>query len=277
MVTIRFKVRLNPGRKGVFLSKLSKISAETERFLRLLGEDLKLESRDRNWLAVEFRNKSVSFACERSGHHTAFEIENFNKGLLFITEFDPEKQDTLNGYSKTTLRQYARIADTLDDDEQIRFGVYPKITAKRAKWRALTKQKAESIEHYISQSVECDGALQGKIYGLTVGGQILQFDFRDLASGSLVKCYMKENLYPKVIAILKERDVVVFLAGKMKIQRVDKKIEHIWVEKIEPAEKYQEGDLQKFFGCAPNLTGDLSTEEYISRIRSDDSEISNLH
>jgi len=277
MATLRFKVRLNPGRKGVFLSKLSKIGAETERFLRLLGEDLKLEPRGRNWLAVEFRNKSVSFTCERSGQHTDIEIQNFNKALLFITEFDPEKQNISNGYSKTTLRQYARIADTLDDDEQIRFGVFPKITAKKAKWRTLTKQKAERLQHYISESVECDGALQGKIYGMTVGGRILQFDFRDFASGSLIKCYMKENLYPKLINILKDRDAIVLLTGKMKIQRVDKKIEHVWAEKIELAEKYQEGDLQKFFGCAPDLTGDLSTEEYISQIRSDDIEIPDLH
>lgn len=31
--------------------------------------------------------------------------------------------------------------------------------------------------------------------------------------------------------------------------------------------EYREGDLEKFFGCDPDFTGGLSTEEYIDRIR----------
>lgn len=31
--------------------------------------------------------------------------------------------------------------------------------------------------------------------------------------------------------------------------------------------EYRERDLEKFIGCDPNLTGDLSTEEYIDKIR----------
>jgi hypothetical protein len=32
--------------------------------------------------------------------------------------------------------------------------------------------------------------------------------------------------------------------------------------------EYKEGDLEKFFGCAPDFTGELSTEEYVDDIRS---------
>jgi hypothetical protein len=31
--------------------------------------------------------------------------------------------------------------------------------------------------------------------------------------------------------------------------------------------EYREGDLAKFIGCAPNATGDLTTEEFIDKIR----------
>ncbi len=31
---------------------------------------------------------------------------------------------------------------------------------------------------------------------------------------------------------------------------------------------YREGDLEKFFGCAPGLTGGLTAREYIERNRS---------
>lgn len=36
--------------------------------------------------------------------------------------------------------------------------------------------------------------------------------------------------------------------------------------------EYREGDLDKFFGCDPDFTGGLSTEEYIDRIRGRDDE-----
>ena len=32
---------------------------------------------------------------------------------------------------------------------------------------------------------------------------------------------------------------------------------------------YQEGDLERFFGCAPGLTDGLSAREYIEKIRED--------
>lgn len=41
------------------------------------------------------------------------------------------------------------------------------------------------------------------------------------------------------------------------------------VEKPDEVEKvdYQEGDLEKFFGCDPDFTGDQTTEEFIDEMR----------
>lgn len=40
---------------------------------------------------------------------------------------------------------------------------------------------------------------------------------------------------------------------------------------IEPdpaaAALYRDGDIEKFFGCAPDFTGDLSTVEYLAELR----------
>jgi len=36
------------------------------------------------------------------------------------------------------------------------------------------------------------------------------------------------------------------------------------------AEQYQDGDLERFIGCAPGATGDQTTEEYIDAIRGRD-------
>ena len=278
MDEINFKVRLNPGRKGVSLNKLSKISSETERFLRLLSEDLKLKGHDKHWIAFKFENRSLSFRLKHPNLHPNEQIEGFNSAMLLITGFDPDKKMTLNGYRKITLRQFAKIADPLESNEIIKFGVFPALKATQFKWKELTKLKAEKIEHYISESVESYGALQGKIYSFTLGKSKLEFEFRDLASGSLIKCFSDESLYDNLVNTIKDRDSVVHLSGKMKVQRIDRKIEHIFVDRIELAEKFLDGDLKKFFGCAPGITGDLSTKEYISQIRSDENvEGQNLH
>jgi hypothetical protein len=34
--------------------------------------------------------------------------------------------------------------------------------------------------------------------------------------------------------------------------------------------EYQEGDIEKFFGCDPDFTGELTTEEFIDQIRGRD-------
>ena len=39
------------------------------------------------------------------------------------------------------------------------------------------------------------------------------------------------------------------------------------LELYSKCEDYREGDLDAFLGCAPRLTGDLSTEEFIEKIR----------
>lgn len=277
MPTLSLKIRLNPGRKGVFLSKLSRVGKETERFLRLLSHDLKFESKGRNWIATKFRNQSVAFTVEQSGQNTKDEVVAFNEALLIITDFEPDKGDQLNGLSTATLKQFAKMVEPLDGDEQLRIGVFSKLGSNRAKWKSLTKERAGEIDLYLNETVQFHGALQGTIHGLIIGGQPLQFDLREITTGTLVKCFVKEELYNKVIKILKDRGALVNLSGHIEMKRASRKVEQVWVDKIEPAEKYLDGDLEKFFGCAPNITGDLSTEEYVDRGRDDDNGFPDLH
>lgn len=267
MSTLRLKVRINPGRKGVAIGKLSKIGKEVERFLRMLAKDINIRSYGKEWLAIDFKNQSVAFTAEHQGLHTPAQIGDFNDALLFMISFDPEKEQRLNGYRRATVKQFAKIADPIDQDEEIRFGVLSKIGSNRAKWRSLDKIRARKIAGYVDETILCHGALQGTIHDLTVGVRPMQFDLRDLPSGALVKCHFEEDLYDDVIRALHDRNAVVHLSGMMKIHRIDQKIEHLKVEKIKPAEKYRQGDLEKFFGCAPNLTGDMSTSDYIESMR----------
>jgi len=83
----------------------------------------------------------------------------------------------------------------------------------------------------------------------------------------LIQCYYTSDLYEKIIYGLHNKDSVVHVAGTILASRTERKPLSIQVRKIQVAEMYQAGDLEKFVGCAPEATGELSTEEFIETIR----------
>jgi hypothetical protein len=46
-----------------------------------------------------------------------------------------------------------------------------------------------------------------------------------------------------------------------------RRVEQVKVDKIDPAHEMSEQEFNSFFGCAPNFTGQLTTQEFIDRIR----------
>jgi hypothetical protein len=74
MARIKVRFELNKGRIGAPLSKLGDISRQTERFLRSLAADVRIEAKAEEWLAVNFRNGSVSYDAELQGEITPAEV-----------------------------------------------------------------------------------------------------------------------------------------------------------------------------------------------------------
>ena len=74
-------------------------------------------------------------------------------------------------------------------------------------------------------------------------------------------------MYQDIVRLLKDKDAVVCVSGMIKANMADRRIEEIHAEKFGASEPFTDEDLEKFFGCAPNITGNQSTQQFIRKIR----------
>lgn len=118
MARIRVNIEMNRGRIGVPLQKLSEVVKETENFLKMLAEDVELPGDKRQWLGLNFQSGSLKFVAE---YATPVEPRQFSE---FSSSFDDVRRGRLGKARTSTRIQYARIAEPLEDDEAVDFGIY---------------------------------------------------------------------------------------------------------------------------------------------------------
>lgn len=52
----------------------------------------------------------------------------------------------------------------------------------------------------------------------------------------------------------------------------ERRVEQVKIDKIDLADEISEQEFNDFFGCSPNFTGSLSTQEFIDQTRGRDGE-----
>src|SRR3989442_15436952 len=108
MARLRIRIELNRGDLGVPLEKLARIADEAHRFFRMLGEDVHLDQKRGEWLALDFDRKSLHFTAEYAGPADAVQVRAFHAAFDGVTLL-----------RRATITQFARIADALEEDELI--------------------------------------------------------------------------------------------------------------------------------------------------------------
>lgn len=274
MAQLRLRIELNKGGLGISMDKLAHITEETAAFLRLLVRDVVRDAQGK-WIARDFENNSVDFTAEFVGEITPDQIQACNHALAYTMGEDLDYEYLDNIVSRRTLLQYAKIAKPIDQDEVVHFRLYSNGNIDRAPHYILSKQRSIEIEQrlQLSDRIQYQGSIQGVITALFKDTSTIakpHCRVRELYSDELIPCYFSYNLYDKVIEALQSKDAVVHIAGWVLASRTDRKPIEIQVKRIESAEKYLEGDLEKFIGCAPHATGDLTTEQFLNMIRGDD-------
>ena len=137
MARVKVRFELNKGRIGAPLSKLGDISRQAEKFLRLLAADVKVATKADEWLAVNFRNGSVSYDAEFQGEITPAEVDAFNRNLEFLADYDPDAEGANGLVSPATALEFARLGTLIDPDEVIGLGIYGR-ERSRLKWRRIS-------------------------------------------------------------------------------------------------------------------------------------------
>ena len=168
------------------MSKLGDISKQAEKFLRLLASDVKIVGKAEEWLAVNFRNGSVSYDAEFQGEITVGELDAFNRNLEFLADYDPEAEG-LNGLvSPATALEFARIGTVIDPDEVIGLGIYGRERSK-PKWRWISYAKTAEIRAQLETPVPAYSSVQGIIHSLQKEVRRPFFRVRELATDALAK------------------------------------------------------------------------------------------
>lgn len=264
MANFRVRIEINKGRHGAPIHKLAKVAEEAEKFFKMFATDLGLGKAE--WIADNFRNGSVGFDTNYVGPAPDPALFTSQKAFSHLTDPATTPDDLRFGVRKETFLQFAKIASPIDADDFVNIGVYN--GGPEPEMRELTKQRAIQIEKDIVETVEQYGGIQGIITALFKENN--SFWLRELSTGAKFVCNFRADKYNLVWHALEAKDAVVNVEGWKTI--VNGEVRHVDVTSIIPAPEYRDSDLEEFFGCDPNFTGDQSTEDFIDDLRGETTE-----
>jgi hypothetical protein len=260
MSAITLKIELNKGRRGIVVQKLAKIAEETEKFLESFAEDVNLSKTE--WLADNFENKSVDFEVHYAGIAEPSVIEFGQKALAHIINPETTLETLSFGISQKTFLHFALMAHPLDLDDYI--GIGTRNGDNRFHMEKLTKERALKIEQEANRPIEEYAGFQGVITALFKENNSCWL--KDYLTGNRVVCEYPSNIYPTIWKLLERRDALVNVEGWYMVKGNESRLK---IEDIRELPSYQEGDIDKFFGCDKDFTGNKTTEQFLDELRED--------
>jgi hypothetical protein len=267
MAKVKLRVELNKGRRGIALGKLSKITQETLHFLSMVYRDAELPGDPDGWLAVNFDNESVDFDCESFQDVELLQEERAKKVLHVVMTNDRTSDFGKRVVRDATRRQYSQIASAIEPDEKVTFRLFQNGDVDLKDTHELTRSVAYEIELQLPSSANYHGEIQGAIHSLFKEERPRRIRVRELSTGDLVDCQFDDELYHNLIDVLKEPRGIVFIEGEIHENLASGAIDAIKAKSFRLAPAFDEERFNSLIGCAPNLTGDLTTEEFVERFR----------
>jgi len=138
MSRLRVRIELNRGGVGVPLNKLASVVQQSQSFFRMLGDDVHIDQSQGDWLGFDFDHESLNFTAEFVGPVSQEQVAAFHSAF-----------DGTTPLRRTTIAQFARIADAIEEDEVIGFGLYLNGGDDPGEWRCLSRRDALRIAEEI--------------------------------------------------------------------------------------------------------------------------------
>jgi len=138
MSRLRVRIELNRGGVGVPLQKLASVVQQAQSFFRMLGDDVHIDQSQGDWLGFDFDHESLNFTAEFVGAVTQEQVAAFHAAF-----------DGTTPLRRATIAQFARIADAIEEDEVIGFGLYFNEGDDPGEWRCLSRRDALRIAEEI--------------------------------------------------------------------------------------------------------------------------------
>src|SRR5665213_2148373 len=147
MTRLRIRIELNRGGVGVPLHKLASVVEEAQKFFYLLAEDIHVDQTQGDWLGFDFGNESLNFTAEFVGPVTTEQVAAFHAAF-----------DGTTSLRRATIAQFARITESIEQDELIGFGLYMQDDGNEpTEWRCLSRRDALRITEEIQLLIQASG------------------------------------------------------------------------------------------------------------------------
>lgn len=270
MKPIRLRARFNPENHGIALSKLGKQVSALDGFLRSIIKDIGEEDSPNSWRAYNFKNGSVFTTAEFNAVSNIESNSKFNLAVDFFTAFSDKKQIRPPDFLHVrTLDKFSSLCQSLDD-EKMGLATYNEKTGKQNVFKFIDKSISKKIEQLFESDISYYGSIMGYTHSWNKGTERPFFVIREINTGELIQCAYSDDNYRSVANIFSKKTAVVIIEGSMRYNKVLEKTEILSSESFEFAPAYEQGDLDAFFGCAPGMTGNYSSEDFVSQGRCDD-------
>lgn len=271
MARLRIRVKVSPGRLGAPLQKLSSITNDLHSFLKSVSDDMDIDTSGEEWIAIGFGDGSAIFTATNTGSYEIHKAELFHSEIKALVKHDPVRQRLNGKLSHTTVSKYAAIGSHLDPDEHIDLGFFESDKdSEPQEWGKVSRNITEGLVAKLVSERQYLGAVFGKIHALYKEVDGPHFTLREVDKGDLVRCYFKDKDYDEVICLLTNKNAYIHVGGMVFANLITGKIESIQAEKYSVAKGIADEDIKSLKGSIPDLTGDLSTEEFLKRFRQDD-------
>lgn len=271
MANFKIRVGLNRGRGPVSFKHLSVLTEEINSFLRRLGEDAGLSDGENQWLATKVEDGSFLSDAEPFAEVSSQVADQLKEMMTAIVNGNSFTAQQL-GVREQTRLQFSELAKRAESTHvPVEFGIYsPSANVTGPDWHRITVENAQLLTVTVSPQVEYVGAIQGVVHAWFKESAEPHFQLREFSQNQLIKCYYGSDHYADVLRAVVHRQERVHVRGLVRVNRMDKSIESIRVSKIKNAIDFSDADFERFFGCAPNMTGDLDSAQFISQHRSYD-------
>ncbi len=267
MANLRVRFKLNPGRNGVLLGKMSKQTENIELFLRALASDLGLDVGRNEWLADHFKSGSLEETITLPFDVPEEKIVNFNEAISYLSKFT-QKNPAPKFLGAATVDSFADLRQCLDPDERIGVGIID-LNGKSKPFVFVDRTRLEEVSKSIETETRYVGAVIGHTHEWNKGADKPYIVIRDLNSSELVRCNYSDGDYAQVAKLFAKKTAVVVVEGTISLNLITSKTEVLLATGFDFAPDFSDEDFNKFFGAAPNLTGKLTSEEFVAKGRSD--------
>lgn len=261
-------VELNRGRPKTHLREMGAICTNLNKFLTSAAKDLGIMGAE--FKASDFRNASLQFKTEFDG--VGEEKKNaYVSQIKQLVHYHPGTHGWRGLLSAESLSHYASITEPLHSNGTLEIALQDPANDEsweELEWLSLKRSQAQEVLESITKKASYYGGVVGAIHALFKEVSDPHFSIRDHVSGKLITCYYSESQYSDVANLLKDRNAKVHISGIICFNRVKGEIESVNCERLEQLPSFEKLP-REFLKPFPGITGDLSTEEFIKKIRDD--------